>query len=149
MSLWYVRASLNHNFYQNGVGCHRHKSVISHHFKVWWRHAVTSLWRVRASSNCHFYQSCQLRLKSTKQIDESLAAAAALFSKIKESMSNRKFYKLSFYWFLIFIFAPFSKATAKNNPGLFLGRIFIGPIISLLGPIIFFGGCRFGKERLR
>ena len=46
---------------QNDVGLHRHrhKSIISHHFKVWWCQAITSLWHVRASSNRHFYQSRQ------------------------------------------------------------------------------------------
>ena len=38
---------------------HRHKLVISHHFKVWWRQAVTSLWQGRASTNHHFCQSRQ------------------------------------------------------------------------------------------
>ena len=36
---------------------HRHKSVISRRFKVWWRQAVTSFLCVRASSNRHFYPS--------------------------------------------------------------------------------------------
>ena len=47
----------------NDVGHHHHryKSVISHHFKVWWPQAVTSLWCLRASSNRHFYQSHQWR----------------------------------------------------------------------------------------
>ena len=45
-----------------GRRSHRHKSVINHHFKIWWRQAVTSFWRHLASSNHHFYPSHHWRL---------------------------------------------------------------------------------------
>ena len=55
---------------QNDVGLHRHrhKSIISHHCKVWWCQAVTSIWCVWESS-CHdFYPSHQWRLPLTHLI---------------------------------------------------------------------------------
>ena len=69
---WRLASSSSSFIVHNDVGHRRHchKSVISHHFKVWWRQAVTSLWRFRTSSNHHFYQSRYWRLPLIVIIDE-------------------------------------------------------------------------------